>query len=109
MNASSRSAAALPHASYPVQKPASCLGISQDLAEAPPCESATSEEPPWSGIVFAKRKLAVVALHRLVEALPRLSFLRSRAIMGHGGRLAATSLTTKASSWLLRWVMGQAG
>lgn len=82
-----------------------CSGLSQDLAEAPTSESATSEGIPWSGIVFAKRKLAVVALHRLVATLPRLSFLRSRAIMGHGGRLAATSLTTKASAWPEPWML----
>ncbi|KAK9805378.1 hypothetical protein WJX73_008442 [Symbiochloris irregularis] len=77
------------------------LGLYKDLAEAPASESATSAEPPWSGIVFAKRRLAVVALHRLVDTLPRLSFLRSRPIMGHGGRLAATSLTTKKQQEVL--------
>lgn len=50
----------------------------------------------WSGIVFAKRKLTVVALERLLVAVPALAFLKAQAIMGHGGRLAATSLTTKA-------------
>ena len=54
----------------------------------------------WSGIVFAKRKLTVVALDKLLAVVPRLAFLKAQAIMGHGGRLAATSLTTKVCSHL---------
>ena len=69
----------------------------QELAEAPVAEALVAAGlPRWSGIVFAKRKLAALALHHLVLVLPRLTFLRPCAIMGHGGRLAATSLTTKA-------------
>ena len=65
----------------------------QELAEAP--VEGDGGALRWSGIVFAKRKLTVVALDRLVGMLPCLAFVRAQAIMGHGGRLAATSLTTK--------------
>ena len=54
----------------------------------------------WSGIVFAKRKLTVLALHKLICACPSLSFLRAAPLMGYGGRVAAASQGWKASSLL---------
>lgn len=55
--------------------------------------------------MFAKRKLTVVALNRLISQVPKLAFLKPMAIMGHGG-LPALSLSVKVSLPLHMLCMG---
>ena len=62
----------------------------------------------WSALVFAKRKLMVVALNYLLARCKALGFIKSDALVGFGGKLLASSQTVKvlpgdseASSWQL--------
>jgi hypothetical protein len=50
----------------------------------------------WAAIVFAQRKLVVLALHALVAACPALGFLRSAPLMGYGSTGTATTTPTLA-------------
>ena len=60
----------------------------QDLAE-------NAEGKRWSALVFAKRKLLVVALNYLLARCRALAFLRPDALVGFGGKLLASSQTVK--------------
>ena len=51
----------------------------------------------WSALVFAKRKLLVVALNYLLARCKALAFLRPDALVGFGGKLLASSQTVKVS------------
>lgn len=65
-------------------------------------EYAVAREPgtaSWSCIVFAERKLAVVALDELHRKIPRLSsFLRTARFMGYGGNSGSTSMDVQVKS-----------
>ena len=49
----------------------------------------------WSSIIFATRKLAVLALKTLLQSMPSLKFLKVDGLMGYGGPVAAGSVTGK--------------
>ncbi|KAK9795892.1 hypothetical protein WJX73_009969 [Symbiochloris irregularis] len=55
----------------------------------------------WCGIIFAERKMTVYVLQKLLAAIPSLSFLRTGALMGAGGRLSAMAPTAKANEGIL--------
>ena len=49
----------------------------------------------WSSIIFATRKLTVLALKTLLQSMPSLKFLKVDGLMGYGGPVAAGSVTGK--------------
>lgn len=76
-----------------------CLGrvcVKQGLSRKHLQEYAVAREPgtaSWSCIVFAERKLAVLALDELHKKVPRLAkFLRTARFMGYGGSNTSTSM-----------------
>ena len=53
----------------------------------------------WSSIIFATRKLTVLALKTLLQSMPSLKFLKVDGLMGYGGPMAAGSVTGKVGLW----------
>ena len=53
----------------------------------------------WSSIIFATRKLTVLALKTLLQSMPSLNFLKVDGLMGYGGPVAAGSVTGKVRLW----------
>jgi hypothetical protein len=68
----------------------------QELCRAGDGRGAGGVQRRWAAIVFAQRKLVVLALHALVSACPALGFLRSAPLMGYGSTGTATTTPTLA-------------
>ena len=58
-------------------------------------QAENGEQKRWSALVFAQRKLMVVALNFLLARCTSLGFIKSDALIGAGGKLLASSQTVK--------------
>ena len=57
--------------------------------------SSQSTDRPWSAIIFVQRRMAALALWKLLGTCPALACLKCQVIMGLGGALQSGSHTAK--------------